>query len=332
MCALADRSAARREGDGDMRGQAPGEYQRPIIVKHDGRALAVETWGKPGGFPVFLLHGMPGSRLGPRPRGIVLYRLGVELISYDRPGYGESGRHEGRTVADAGADIVAIADALEIPAFSVVGRSGGGPHALACAAHAPDRVVRTAVLVGSAPSDSPGLDWYSGMTDENQEVFTRADGDAAGGGQDQDELIASLSTRADEVGKDPDSMIRYLLPQLAASDRRVVEDRAMRRLLTETYAEAVRRGGDGWIDDVVALRNRWGFTLAQVICPVLLWHGADDRFVPVAHTYWLRDKLRSTRMYEDTVRVEVAQGTAHFGAVEILPEVLGWLSESRVLT
>jgi pimeloyl-ACP methyl ester carboxylesterase len=106
----------------------------------------------------------------------------------------------------------------------------------------------------------------------------------------------------------------------------------MRQLLTETYAEAVRRGGDGWIDDVVALRNRWGFTLAQVICPVLLWHGADDRFVPVAHTYWLRDKLRSTRMYEDTVRVEVAQGTAHFGAVEILPEVLGWLSESRVLT
>src|SRR4051794_39170038 len=98
----------------------------------DDRVLAVEVSGALDGVPVFLLHGTPGSRSGPRPRTSVLYRQGVRLISYDRPGYGGSTRMQNRRVVDAAADVDAIADRMGVDRFAVVGRSGGGPHALAC--------------------------------------------------------------------------------------------------------------------------------------------------------------------------------------------------------
>ncbi|PWS40591.1 alpha/beta hydrolase, partial [Streptomyces sp. ZEA17I] len=113
----------------------------------DGRHLMVERLGDPGGRPVFLLHGTPGSRLGPAPRGMVLYQRRTQLITYDRPGYGGSDRQAGRRVADVVEDVRAIADSLGLERFAVVGRSGGAPHALACAALLPERVTRTAALV-----------------------------------------------------------------------------------------------------------------------------------------------------------------------------------------
>ena len=100
-----------------------------VIGVSDGRQVSVDSYGDPNGFPVFLLHGTPGSRSGPVPRPPLLYRLGIRLISYDRPGYGDSDRQQGRSVADAAADVLDIADHLELESFSVVGRSGGGPHA-----------------------------------------------------------------------------------------------------------------------------------------------------------------------------------------------------------
>src|SRR5690606_24912106 len=96
-------------------------------VRSEGRLVEVEVSGAPHGTPVFLLHGTPGSRRGPKPRGSVLYRLGVRLICYNRPGYGGSTRRPDRTVADAARDVLAIADDLGIDQFAVVGRSGGGP-------------------------------------------------------------------------------------------------------------------------------------------------------------------------------------------------------------
>jgi pimeloyl-ACP methyl ester carboxylesterase len=98
------------------------------------RVLTFDVAGHPGGWPVFLLHGSPGSRIGPKPRGSVLYRLGIQLISYDRPGYGGSTPKPKRSVADAAYDIEDIAADLGLDRFAVVGRSGGGPHALAAAA------------------------------------------------------------------------------------------------------------------------------------------------------------------------------------------------------
>src|SRR3954453_15153239 len=95
----------------------------PTVKARDGRILQYEVSGHPRGAPVFLLHGSPGSRAGPKPRGSVLYRLGAQLICYDRPGYGGSDRHERRSVAAAADDIEDIADALGLDTFPLVGRS-----------------------------------------------------------------------------------------------------------------------------------------------------------------------------------------------------------------
>ncbi|MGC4845932.1 alpha/beta fold hydrolase [Micromonospora sp. DT15] len=289
----------------------PDATQR-LVTTPDGRHLAVETSGTADGLPVFLLHGTPGSRSGPRPRGIVVYRLGVHLVCYDRPGYGDSDRHEGRLVADAAADVAAIADDLGIERFSVVGRAGGGPHALACAALLPDRVTRAAVLVGLAPAGAPDLDWYAGMAETNVKDYGQADDDLAA-------LTLNLKVRADEARRDPMTLLDFLRPQLPDEDIRVVDDLAIRRLLTDMYSEALRHGPEGWIDDVLAIRHSWGFDLGAIRAEVRLWHGEQDRFSPVEHSHWLASRIARAE-------VQVQPGTAHFGAVEILPQTLNWLA------
>jgi len=286
-------------------------YEREHLVRHDGRTLAVAVTGADRGRPVFLLHGTPGSRSGPRPRGSMLYRLGVRLISYDRPGYGGSTRHPGRTVAAAAEDVAAIADDLGVDRFSVVGRSGGGPHALACAALLPGRIVRAAVLVGLAPSDATDLDWYGGMTTGNVRDFGTAT-------EDEVILAEQLRLRTERVVDDPETLIEILRAQMTDADKRVVGAVAIRRLLVDAYAEALREGPDGWIDDVLALRARWGFRLDSIRPPLLLWHGAEDNFAPASHTRWLARQIPGAE-------VRVQRHTAHFGAVEVLPEILAWL-------
>src|SRR6185369_11865093 len=177
----------------------------------DGRILAVEHCGDSQGMPVFLMHGTPGSRSGPKPRAGVAYRRGVWLITYDRPGYGGSTRHPHRRVADAAVDVRTIADALGIDRFAVVGRSGGGPHALACAALLPDRIVRTAVMVSLAPANASGLDWYADMAEENVAAYSTAEAD----------LAEQVAARAAGTLRDPESLLEALRAQMGEADLRV---------------------------------------------------------------------------------------------------------------
>jgi pimeloyl-ACP methyl ester carboxylesterase len=301
-----------------------------LVRGKNGTMLAGQCWGDPAGRPVVLMHGMPGSRLGPRPRGRVLERLGVRLISYDRPGYGLSDRRPGRTIAESADDVTRIADHLGLDRFAVVGRSGGGPHALGSAAMLRGRVDRVALLVSSAPPDASGLRWEEGLADVNADDFADVERSVATAPVGTVAEDVGLSSRAELIRQDPETLIRMLLPELAASDRRVVEDRAMRNLLTESYREAVRQGAAGWIDDIVALRSPWDFKFDEVECPVLLWHGGDDRFSPPEHTRWMANELRASRDTEEkkaAVQFRIERGLAHFAAFEIFTEVLGWLIE-----
>jgi pimeloyl-ACP methyl ester carboxylesterase len=277
----------------------------------DGRRLAVKVSGHPTGHPVFILHGTPGSRVGPFPKSRVLYELGVRLISFDRPGYGGSDRLNSRRVADVVPDVVAIADALGLDRFAVLGRSGGGPHALACAALLPERVTRAGVLVSLAPWAAEGLDWFAGMSDSNVREYTAA-------ATSPEVLTAHLVQTAALIKADPTSHVITLDTEMPEADRRVVSDVGIRALLAQNFAEALRDSADGWIDDALAFCSPWGFDLADIKVPVLLWHGANDVFSPVAHARWLADQIPHAIMY-------IRPDTAHFAALEVMPDVLSWL-------
>lgn len=282
-----------------------------VVEAQDGHRLSVESLGAPDGKPVFLLHGTPGSRNGPNPRGIVLRRLGIRLVCYDRPGYPGSDRRRGRRVADAAGDVEAIANHLGIDRFSVVGRSGGAPHALACAAILKERVICAAGLGSLAPYDAIGLDWSDGMTESNVQAYKYA-------AENLTALKATLDERAVQLRSDSESLLKELWPELVSHDRNVIGDIALRRIIAETHAEALRETTHGWIDDVIAFRRPWGFDLSDIIAPVKLWHGSDDVFSPPGHTYWLTKRIQNADP-------EVETGAAHFGAVEILPRILTWV-------
>ncbi len=277
----------------------------------DGRRLACEEYGEPNGDPVFFLHGTPGSRLGPRPRAMVLYQLGVRLIAFDRPGYGQSDPRPGRTVADVAMDVRAVADALELSRFAVIGRSGGAPHALACAALLPERTTRVAALVGLAPSGAHGLDWFAGMTQGNITEF--------GAARQGSEVVGErLRAAAERIRANPREMINDLYADLTESDRQVVGDAGIRKMLISNFSEAFRSSADGWIDDVMALTAPWGFDLGGIAVPTLLWHGADDRFTPAGHAAWLGGQIPGAIAI-------VEPGRSHFGALQVIPDVLPWL-------
>ena len=277
----------------------------------DGRRLAVRVSGDPAGQPVIYLHGTPGSRVGPLPRGRVLYELGVRLISFDRPGYGCSDRMESRVVADVAADVRAIADQLGIERFAVIGRSGGGPHALACAALLPDRVTRAGVLVSLAPPGAEGLDWFAGMAESNVHEYTTAT-------VAPETLVKELARTAAKIKADPTSHVTALGPELPEADRRVVADARIRTLLAQNFAEALRQSAAGWIDDALAFCSPWGFDPSDIRVPVLLWHGEDDVFSPAAHARWLAGQIPDAELW-------IRPDTAHFGALEVIPDVLSWL-------
>ncbi|MFI8006745.1 alpha/beta fold hydrolase [Streptomyces sp. NPDC086010] len=288
---------------------------RSRVRTADGRHLMVERQGDPRGRPVFLLHGMPGSRLGPAPRGMVLYQRKTQLITYDRPGYGGSDRLPGRRVRDVVEDVRAIADSLGLERFAVVGRSGGAPHALACAALMPDRVTRGAALVSLAPWDAAGLDWFDGMAASNVLAYSTAAADPEG-------LAESFISRSAEIRQNPVRLLDDLRRELTDSDRTVVNDAGIRTMLLANYREGLRTSAYGWIDDAIAFCRPWGFDPADIRCPVMLWHGVKDVFSPVGHSRWLAGRIPGA-----TTVLEPA--AAHFDALSVLPTILNWLLEDN---
>ncbi|MEU8755251.1 alpha/beta hydrolase [Streptomyces chartreusis] len=287
------------------------------------RLLFFETSGDPKGHPVFLLHGTPGSRVGPRPRTSVLYKLGIRLISYDRPGYGESQRLKGRAVRHAAADVAAIADQLNLGPFSVLGRSGGGPHALACAALLPPRrVASAAALVSIAPPDAEGLDWFEGMAQSNVIAYEAATAAVQNGSAEcLDRLKANLASNADAIRDKPESLLGLLTPEMPTADKAVVGHGGIRGLLLANYKTSVVRSSFGWLDDVLSFRQEWGFEPGKIVeVPTMLWHGEHDTFSPVGHFRWLAGRIPSATPV-------LKREAAHFAALPAVPEILAWLRD-----
>ncbi|MEE6259296.1 alpha/beta fold hydrolase [Plantactinospora sonchi] len=273
------------------------------VITADARVLAVEEFGEPDGTPVFYVCGSPMSRLARYPDDQLFTRLGIRLITYDRPGFGCSTPKPGRRVVDAADDIATIADALELDRFPIFGVSGGGPHALAFTARHGDRVVRAATLASLAPRDAEGLEWTDGMMDGN-----RASAEAAlHGAEAMEKHLAATTGSVDALA---------LLPPL---DQAILSRPEISAMLRAAFTEAVRPGLAGWTGDTLALFGLpWGFDPATISRPVRLWHGELDSAVPVGHGRWLAARIPGAQL---TTRPDVG----HAGHFEATPATLEWL-------
>lgn len=255
----------------------------------DGRRLHAYEAGDEDGEPVIVHHGTPGSGVLPQMWADDAVARGIRLVGYDRPGYGGSSRHPGRRVADAAADVAALADALGVDRFRTWGASGGGPHALACTALLPQRVIAAACLAGVAPYDADALDFLAGMGEDNVEEFTAA---LAG----EQELRDFLGPARDGVlGATPEELSRAMASLLPPVDVAVLTGR-FARAVHENMAAGLRAGYEGWLDDDRAFTSGWGFSLTGVTVPVLLRQGEQDLMVPFAHGQWLAAHLPSAEV------------------------------------
>ena len=270
------------------------------VMRHgpeDGRVLVlhVGTPNAPDAFPLLT---------------DALDERGWQLVAYARPGYAGSERREGRSVADAARDTAAVLDGLGLDRFVTLGWSGGGPHALACAALLPDRCDAAASLAGVAPFDADGLDFLAGMGPENVEEFGAA-------ARSPDELRAFLERFADELANISGEEIGQGLGGLV--------DDVDRRALTGEFAEAVARmirralstGIAGWFDDDLAFVKPWGFDLAQITVPVSIWQGAHDRMVPFAHGEWL-----AAHVHVPCARAHLYDDEGHISLVHQIRRIL----------
>lgn len=291
-----------------------GEEAADFVQASDGRSLAYAQIGDLDGTPVFVLHGTPGSRLsGRHPDPSRVAAAGLRVITYDRPGYGRSARHPGRAVVDCVADIVAIADALQIERFVVTGGSGGGPHALAAAARLPRRVIRAECNVSGAPFDAPGLDWFAGMDPENVKEFGWAlDGAETLARELRPEADAMLS-RLDE---DPASVLSDF--HLSDADRAVLEDRIVGERMRASIREALVGGIWGWVDDDLAFIKPWGFEVAEIAIPVQVRYGAGDVLVPVGHGEWLARHVPNANVIVDHQAGHLSTPDEHLNRLQAL--------------
>jgi pimeloyl-ACP methyl ester carboxylesterase len=258
--------------------------ERSLAVKAaDGRTLTVAQWGDPEGFPVFSLHGTPGSRFGRHFDGSVYVDVGARVITYDRPGYGGSDRHRGRRVVDCVSDVAAIADALGVEQFAVTGGSGGGPHSLAVAARLPGRVTRATCDVGVAPFETPDFDWFEGMDPLNVREFGWAmEGEEVLAREYEREAAEVLERMAD----DPSKVLGDDW-ELSEADRAQLAVRERHEVIREMITEAFRNGVWGIVDDMLCTTKPWGFDVGEIRVPTRIKYGLTDVLVPRQHGEWL---------------------------------------------
>jgi pimeloyl-ACP methyl ester carboxylesterase len=288
------------------------QSQTLILPTGDGRDLDVVVDGPTDG-PVLVFH--PGT-----PSGAVSFPIlsgpaadrGLRTVSWSRPGYGGSTTQPGRTVASVTNDTDAVLRHLGVEDFVTLGWSGGGPHALACAALMPGRCRATVLVGGVAPYDADGLDWMAGMGAENLEEFGAA--------------VAGASALEGFLTPARDGLLTVTGEGIAAGMGDLVDevDRAATQgeladWLAASMRHAMAPGTDGWRDDDLAFVTDWGFDLSSITGPVTLWQGEHDRMVPAPHARWLAGHIPGA-----TARIDPAEGhiSPMLRSAEILDELL----------
>jgi pimeloyl-ACP methyl ester carboxylesterase len=272
------------------------------------RTLDVYVDGPDTGTPLVFHNGTPSSGKLYAPMVDAAAARSLRMVGFSRAGYGDSTPNPGRSVADVAQDVMAVLDALGADQFYCLGWSGGGPHALACAALMRDRVIAAATVGGLAPHDADGLDWLSGMGQENEAAFR-----AALAGDD------ALQAVADQIhplfsSMTPDEVATSLGDLVSEVDRAAISGESA-TWLAEVFRESVRNGMSGWVEDERALVTPWGFDVGEIALSVGVWQGLQDRFTPYPHGEWLASHIPGARAHLLSDQGHLSLGVNAFGLI-----------------
>jgi len=276
----------------------------------DGRNVGFAVWGDSDAAApaVVHFHGTPGGRL-------VSYQTpaesGVRHVSLDRPGFGLSDPQPSRTVGDHAADVERVMDHLGINRFSVLGWSGGGPHALAVGALVRGRVERVAVVGCPAPDGDPDFDVTAGMPEMNLEAHRMLKENPEEDRKDVEKAVAAFL-------EDPETFLGQIDAVLDPVDVTASRAMGLRPRMIAQLRDAFQNGAEGWFEDDMVTVRPWGFALEDVSSEVWLMHGERDRLVPVSHGRYLAGRLprcKGSFLPED----------GHLSPLTRLPEILEWL-------
>ena len=282
------------------------------VTLRDGRTLHVYDGGDPEGHVVVEHHGTPGSGLAYPPDTERARERGLRTIRYDRAGYGGSSPNPGRSVADVVPDIEDVLDSLGLERYVSLGGSGGCPHSLACGARS-DRCLAAAAIAAPTPYPPEGLDWLAGMGEQNIEEF-----DAAFAGPEH--LEPYLEREAAEYRKATPEQIKDVMASVLPPVDAAVLTGERAEHFKRSSERALAQGIAGWRDDDLAFLEPWGFELAEIRVPALLWQGGQDKMVPVAHGRWLAERIPG-------VEAHISGEDGHLSiVVGRLGEIYDWLA------
>ena len=260
----------------------------------DGRKLGYAEFGDPDGAPVIALHGTPGSRLMFALADQAARERGLRLIAPERPGYGLSDAKDFPTLHDAAADIISLADSLNLKDFALIGVSGGGPFAIAAAASMPDRVKLLALISPVGPI----AEVVDGISAWHRHLFTELALSPFACGSFFWGLKALLAVA-------PDVAYAGLKHHASETDRELLEQGVVRASLYEAIREGLHPGVDGAVQDLQLYCRPWGLDPRNIDVPAILWQGSDDPIVPPEAAYYLARTLPQCRL-------EIRRGDGHY--------------------
>jgi len=252
----------------------------------DGRQIACTHFGDPEGEPVVYCHGWPGSRVEARFTDATAKEQGYRILAIDRPGMGQSGFMADRSMRHWPDDVLATVEAHGVSRFSVLGVSGGGPYALACAARIPDRLKRVGVVSTLGPVDVPPI--RSRLPVSHRMMFML-------GRKAVPFMELALALFIRSCRSNPDRFQRLLLPHLPEPDRAVRSRPEVRTVLEASISESFAHGARGPAHDFRLLSSPWPFRVDEIATEVHLWHGGADRHVPPCMGEYLAKTLPRCR-------------------------------------
>ena len=237
----------------------------------DGRSLSFARFGDPSGKPVFYFHGFPGSRLEPQSNHDAFLKAGIQLLALDRPGIGHSTRKNKRKLLDWPDDVVEVAKILKLEKFSILGVSGGGPYALACARAIPGYLNKVTVACGLGPIDAPNA--TSGMMLSNRVLFRY-------GKFFPPVLHLSTFLMVRQLSSKPAKGLKKFVEGLPEPDRLVLSKTDAQDFVAASAVEGVRQGSGPLLEEIGIYSRSWGFKLEDLNVPVSLFQGEVDIDVP----------------------------------------------------